>query len=91
MLKQYKLKGGEHNIVVIGGGGGASVLVPRIAQRLQFPYKKAEHAEVISSIGVAPAMIHEEQEKTIVNPKPEDVSSLLDEVRQANTCQRCTS
>ena len=83
MLKQYKLKGGEHNIVVIGGGGGASVLVPRIAQRLQFPYKKAEHAEVISSIGVAAAMIHEEQEKTIVNPKPEDVSSLLDEVRQA--------
>ena len=28
-------------------------------------------------------MIHEEREKTIVDPKPEDVSSLLDEVRQA--------
>lgn len=82
MLKQYKLKGGEHNIVVIGGGGGASVLVPHTAQRLQFSYKKAEHAEVISSIGVAAAMIHEELEKTIANPKPEDVASLLEEVRQ---------
>lgn len=83
MLKQYKLKGGEHNIVVIGGGGGASVLVPHIAERLQFSYKKAEHAEVISSIGVAAAMVHEELEKTIANPKPEDVASSLEEVRQA--------
>jgi hypothetical protein len=83
MLKQYKLKGGEHNIVVIGAGGGASVLVPLIAERLQFSYKKAEHAEVISSIGVAAAMVHEELEKTIANPKPEDVASSLEEVRQA--------
>ena len=45
-------------------------------------YKKAEHAEVISSIGVAAVMIHEELEKTVdVNPKPEEVSLMRDEVK----------
>jgi hypothetical protein len=45
-------------------------------------YKKADHAEVISSIGVAAAMIHEELERTVdVNPKPEEVSLLMDEVK----------
>ena len=83
MLKQYKLKAGQSNITVIGAGGGASVLAPYIAKRLQFSYKLAEHAEVISSIGVAAAMIHEEQERTIVNPNPYDVTSLINEVKQA--------
>ncbi|MGB7957035.1 MAG: hydantoinase/oxoprolinase family protein, partial [Candidatus Nitrosopolaris sp.] len=81
MLKEHKLKRGEHNIIVVGGGGGASVLVPHIAQKLQLSCKIAEHAEVISSIGVAAAMIHEEEEKTITNPKPEDVCSLIDKVK----------
>jgi hypothetical protein len=45
-------------------------------------YKKAEHAEVISSIGVAAAMIHEELERTVdVNPNPEEVSLLMDAVK----------
>lgn len=82
MLKEYKLKAGEGNIVVVGGGGGASVLVPYLSQKLQFSCKIAEHAEVISSIGVAAAMIHEEEEKTITNPQPEDVCSLMEKVKQ---------
>lgn len=66
----------------MGGGGGASVLVPHLAKTLNMNYKKAEHAEVISSIGVAAAMIHEELEKTVdVNPKPEEVSLMMDEVK----------
>jgi N-methylhydantoinase A len=83
MLKQYKLKTGQSNITIVGAGGGASVLAPYIAKRLQFSYRLAEHAEVISSIGVAAAMIHEEQERTIVNPNPDDVTSLINEVKQA--------
>jgi N-methylhydantoinase A len=83
MLKQYKLKTGESNITIIGAGGGASVLAPYVAERLQFSYKLAEHAEVISSIGAAAAMIHEEQERTIVNPNPDDILLLMEEVKQA--------
>jgi N-methylhydantoinase A len=72
----------NNNFVLVGGGGGASVLVPHLANTLNMNYKKAEHAEVISSIGVAAAMIHEELEKTVdVNPRPEEVSLLMDEVK----------
>lgn len=81
MIKEYKLK--KERIVFIGGGGGASVLVPQVAKKLQLQWKIAEHAEVISSIGVAAAMIHEEAEKTINDPKPEDISALTEEVKKA--------
>ena len=80
MLREYKLK--NDNIVIIGGGGGASVLVPYLAQKLHIKYTISEHSEVVSSIGVAAAMIHEEREKTITNPKPDDASSLIEEVKQ---------
>src|SRR5918994_306484 len=73
----------NNNFVIVGGGGGASVLVPHVARTLNMTYKKAEHAEVISSIGVAAAMIHEELERTVdVNPKSEEVSQLMDEVKE---------
>ena len=72
----------NNSFILVGGGGGASVLVPHLARTLKMNYKKAEHAEVISSIGVAAAMIHEELERTVdVNPKPEEVSLLMDEVK----------
>jgi N-methylhydantoinase A len=72
----------NRNFLLVGGGGGASVIVPHLAKTLNMNYKKAEHAEVISSIGVAAAMIHEELEKTVdVNPKPEEVSLMMDEVK----------
>ena len=81
VIKEYKLK--KERVVLIGGGGGASVLVPYIAAKEQLQFKIAEHAEVISSIGVAAAMIHEEAEKTVINPKLEDFSILTAKVKKA--------
>ncbi|HEY8140449.1 MAG TPA: hydantoinase/oxoprolinase family protein [Nitrososphaera sp.] len=81
MIKEYKLK--KERAVFVGGGGGASVLVPYVARKLQLQHKIAEHAEVISSIGVAAAMIHEEVEKTVTNPVPEDITELAEEVKKA--------
>ena len=81
VIKEYKLK--KERVVLIGGGGGASVLVPYIALKQQLQYKIAEHAEVISSIGVAAAMIHEEAEKTVTNPKLEDISALAEQVKKS--------
>jgi N-methylhydantoinase A len=81
VIKEYKLK--KERVVLIGGGGGASVLVPYIAHNQQLQYKIAENAEVISSIGVAAAMIHEEAEKTVTNPRLEDISGLADQVKKA--------
>jgi N-methylhydantoinase A len=81
VIKEYKLK--KERVLLIGGGGGASVLVPYIALKQRLRYKIAEHAEVISSIGVAAAMIHEEAEKTVTNPRLEDISALAEQVRKA--------
>jgi N-methylhydantoinase A/oxoprolinase/acetone carboxylase beta subunit len=80
MIKEYKPK--RERIILIGGGGGASVLVPFIGRRLQLQHRIAEHAEVISSIGVAAAMIHEEAEKTVTNPIPEDITVLAEQVKK---------
>ncbi|MBI5146812.1 MAG: hydantoinase/oxoprolinase family protein [Thaumarchaeota archaeon] len=74
ILKEFKMEKAKTQI--IGGGGGASVLVPFVAKQLGVPYKKAEHAEVISSIGVASSMIQEEIEHTISNPTPEQISEM---------------
>ena len=62
-IKEYKLA--KNRVVIIGGGGGALVLVPRVAKKLDFQYKKAEYADVISSIGVATGMIYEEKEEQL--------------------------
>jgi N-methylhydantoinase A len=81
VIKEYKLK--KERVVLIGGGGGASVLVPYVAAKQQLRYKIAENAEVISSIGVAAAMIQEEVEKTVTNPQLEDISLLSEQVKKA--------
>ena len=80
LIKEYKLN--KNRIVIIGGGGGSSVLVPFLTQKLGYQYKKAEHADIISSIGVATGMIYEERERTINNnPTSEDLTELVNEVK----------
>jgi N-methylhydantoinase A/oxoprolinase/acetone carboxylase beta subunit len=74
ILKEFKME--KERATIVGGGGGASVLVPFVAKQLGISYKKAEHAEVISSIGVASSMIQEEIEHTIDNPTPEQISHI---------------
>jgi N-methylhydantoinase A len=81
MIKEYELK--KDQVVVIGGGGGASVLVPYLARKQGLRYKIPDSAEIISCIGVAAALVYEEREKTINNPSAEDVSSLMQEVKEA--------
>ncbi len=81
MIKEFKLR--PERIVIVGGGGGASVLAPYAARKLEVQYRIADNADVISSIGVAAAMIHEEAEKTVTNPKPEDITMLVEQVKRA--------
>lgn len=80
ILKEFKMD--KNKTQIIGGGGGASVLVPFVAKQLGVPYQKAEHAEVISSIGVASSMIQEEIEHTITNPSPEQISEMHKKIHQ---------
>jgi N-methylhydantoinase A/oxoprolinase/acetone carboxylase beta subunit len=72
ILKEFKMN--PLHTKLIGGGGGASILVPFVAKQLGIQYEKAEHAEVISSIGVASSMLQEEIEQTMVEPTSEKIN-----------------
>ncbi|MGE0243337.1 MAG: hydantoinase/oxoprolinase family protein [Nitrososphaeraceae archaeon] len=80
MIKEYQLV--ENKIILIGGGGGASVLVPYMSTKWKFQYQISKNAEVVSSIGVAAAMIYEEIERTIDRPDSNDVSNIIDDVKE---------
>lgn len=78
ILKEFKMN--PYNTTLIGGGGGASVLVPFVAKQLGIKYEKAEHAEVISSIGVASSMLQEEMEQTMIEPTPEKINQVYKKI-----------
>jgi N-methylhydantoinase A/oxoprolinase/acetone carboxylase beta subunit len=81
LLQEYELDKGQ--TLLVGGGGGAAALIPFIAKKLDMQYKISENAEVISSIGVSLAMVCEVVERTVPNPRPEDLLSIGNEARAA--------
>ena len=64
---------------LVGCGGGAAALVPYCAQKMGLNYSIPENAEVISSIGVALAMVRDVVERVIPNPSQEDIRSIKEE------------
>lgn len=64
---------------LVGCGGGAASLVPYCAEKMGLQYSIPEHAEVISSIGVALSMVRDVVERVIPNPTQEDIRELKKE------------
>lgn len=64
---------------LVGCGGGAAALVPYCAEKMGIQYSIPENAEVISSIGVALAMVRDVVERVIPNPTQEDIRNLKKE------------
>ena len=64
---------------LVGCGGGAASLVPYCASKLGLEYDIPTNAEVISSIGVALAMVRDVVERIIPNPTQEDIRDLKKE------------
>lgn len=81
IVKEYSLD--PRTTVFIGGGGGASTVVPHLAETMKYEFKIAKNAPVISTIGVALAMVREMVERTISNPTEEDILSVRREVERA--------
>jgi N-methylhydantoinase A len=81
LVEEYGLE--RDQITLGGGGGGASALIPHAAQTLGLEYRIATNAEVISSIGVALAMVRDSVERVVPNPRPEDLQSIRSEAREA--------
>ena len=67
----------------MGEGGGAAALIPFVAERMSLDFKISQDAEVISSIGVALAMVRETVERVIPNPTPEDLQRIKREAFDA--------
>ncbi len=78
-IDEYNLD--RENIVLVGGGGGCTSIVPFIAKKMSLNYKIAKNAHIISTIGVALAMVREILERTVVNPTNEDILALKNEAK----------
>ena len=81
LIKEYRLDADQS--LLVGEGGGAGALVPFIAEQMDFKYEISQDAEVISSIGVALAMVRETVERVIPHPKPEDVQAVRQEALES--------
>ena len=68
---------------IVGGGGAAAALVPFAARKLGYAFRLARHAEVISPLGVALALVRDVVERTIIDPTPADVARIRREAIDA--------
>ena len=80
LIAKYKIE--REQIVLVGAGGGAGTLLTFTANMLGFKYQIPENAEVISSIGVALALVREMVERTIPNPTASDIAQIKKEAKE---------
>ncbi len=81
LVREYRLD--DDQCLLVGEGGGAGALVPFIAEQTGYRYEISKDAEVISSIGVALALVRDVIERIIPHPKPEDLTAIREEARRA--------
>lgn len=81
LAKEYRLD--PDQCLLIGEGGGAAALVPYTAERADLKFEISKDAEVISSIGVALALVREVVERVVPHPKPEELQAIREEALAA--------
>ena len=81
LIKEYKLDADQCQL--IGQGGGAASLIPYVAERTDLPFEICKDAEVISSIGVALALVRDVVERVIPHAQPEELQAIREEALQA--------
>lgn len=77
LAEKYKLE--KDQISLVGVGGGAAALIVYFANKMGLNYSIPENAEVISSIGVALAMVRDVVERVIPSPSKEDIRNIKQE------------
>ena len=81
LVREYALD--RDQAVLVGEGGGAAALIPFVAERMNLDFKISQDAEVISSIGVALALVRETIERVIPNATPDDLQRIKREAFDA--------
>lgn len=81
LLREHRVALPETSLLV--GGGGAAALGQTVAARLGIRMERVPHAEVISSIGAALAMVRIEREQALAHPSSEALAALREEVELA--------
>ncbi len=81
LIKEYDLD--PDQCLLVGEGGGAAALVPHVSGRTGYAHEISKDAEVISSIGVALALVRETIERIIPHPQPEDLQAVRSEAIDA--------
>jgi N-methylhydantoinase A len=81
LITEYHLE--RSTVELIGGGGGAAALVLFTGELMKLPARLAKKAEVISTIGVALAMVRDTVERNIIDPTPHDILSVRQEATEA--------
>jgi len=79
LAEKYKID--TDQISLVGVGGGAAALLPYTAKKMRLNYDIPQYAEVISSIGVALAMVRDVVERVIPNPTKQDIASIKKEAK----------
>ena len=74
LAEKYRLE--KDQISLVGVGGGAASLIGFCSDKMELKYSIPDNAEVISSIGVALAMVRDVVERVVPNPTPEDIRSI---------------
>ncbi len=81
LIKDYQLDPDQRQL--IGEGGGAASLLPHVSARTGLQHEISPDAEVISSIGVALALVREVVERIIPHPQPDDLLAIRKEALEA--------
>jgi N-methylhydantoinase A/oxoprolinase/acetone carboxylase beta subunit len=81
LIKEYQLDADQ--CLLIGEGGGAAAIIPFVAERTGLKHEISKDAEIISSIGVALALVRDVVERVIPHPQPEDLQAIRREAREA--------
>jgi N-methylhydantoinase A/oxoprolinase/acetone carboxylase beta subunit len=81
LIEEYNLD--PATVELVGGGGGAASLIPFTGKLMNLPARLARKAEVISTIGVALAMVRDTVERNIVDPTPEQILQIRREASEA--------